>query len=75
MTNNRKIDINLVTTEEREILLLLEKHGKYLYGNIFKELNFSQSKGSETILSLTNKGYIKNIGRSSFYELNGELVK
>lgn len=75
MTNNRKIDIHLVTTEEKEILLLLEKFGKYLYGNIFKELNFSQSKGAEAILSLTNKGYIKNAGRSSFYELNGELVK
>lgn len=73
MDNNRKIDINLVTTEEKEILLLLEKYGKCLYGNIFKELNLSQSKGAETILSLTSKGYVKNVGRSSFYELNISL--
>lgn len=73
MTDNCKIDTNLVTTEEKKILLLLEKYGKYLYGNIFKELNLSQSKGAEAILSLTNKGYIKNVGRSSFYKLNISL--
>jgi len=73
MDNNRKIDINLVTTEEKQILLLLGKYSKYLYGNIFKELSISQSKGAEAILSLKNKGYIKNVGRSSFYELNISL--
>lgn len=73
MANNYKIDSNLVTTEEKKILLLLEKYGKCLYGNIFKELNISQSKGAEAILSLTSKGYVKNVGRSSFYELNISL--
>lgn len=74
MTNNTIININKLTPEEREILLLIKKKGKCLYGNIFRELNLSQTKGAAAILSLTNKGYIKNVGRSSFYELNGKLM-
>lgn len=72
---NNKININTVTTEEKDILALLEEKGKYLYGNIFKELNLSQLKGAEAIASLKAKGYVKNVNKSSYFELNGELVK
>ena len=58
-----------VSQEEKQVLSLLEEKGKCLYGNIFKELNMAHTKGSEIILSLTNKGYIRNAGRSSYYEL------
>ncbi|MBN2166140.1 MAG: hypothetical protein JW717_07690 [Marinilabiliaceae bacterium] len=67
--NNKKF-----TEDEKKILLLLKKKNRCLYGNIFKELNISQTKGAETILSLTNKGYIKNVERTSFYQLNVEIV-
>ena len=68
-----KADYNLgeinLSQEEQQVLLLLEKKGKCLYGNIFKELNMAHTKSAEIILSLTNKGYIRNAGRSSYYEL------
>ena len=55
---NKNIDNINVTQEELQVLLLLEKKGKCLYGNIFKESDMSHTKGAEIILSLTNKGYI-----------------
>lgn len=69
----KKIDLSYITPEEQGVLLLLEKMGKCLYGNIFQELKIAHTKGAEIILSLTNKGYIKNVGRSSYYELNVSL--
>ncbi len=66
---NKNIDKINVTQEENQVLLLLEEQGKCLYGNIFKELNMAHTKGAEIILSLSNKGYIRNVGRSSYYEL------
>jgi len=74
MSENKMIDLNNVTQDEREILLLLERTGKCLYGNIFKELNISSTKGAELILSLASKGYIINEGKTSFYQLNGDLI-
>jgi DNA-binding MarR family transcriptional regulator len=71
---DKNIDNINVTQEELQVLLLLEKKGKCLYGNIFKELNISHIKVAETILSLTDKGYIKNAGRPSFYELAIDLI-
>ena len=68
--NIKKIDLVNVSQEEQEVLLLLEKMDKCLYGNIFKELKMSQSKGAEIVLSLKNKGYVKNVDNSSYYELN-----
>ena len=73
MSNKKKIDIQKVTIIERKILLLLERNGKYLYGNIFKELNLSQTAGAHAILSLITKGHIRNVGASSYYELCNEL--
>ncbi|MBN1597728.1 MAG: hypothetical protein JW894_05500 [Bacteroidales bacterium] len=75
MTENKSLILSSVSPEERKILLLLEEKGKYLYGNIFKELNLSATKGAELVLSLLSKGYIKNVGKTSFYELNVELIK
>ena len=66
---DKNIDNINVTQEELQVLLLLEKKGKCLYGNILKELKIAYTKGAEIILSLTNKGYIRNAGRSSYYEL------
>ncbi len=75
MESKRKVNINSVGYEEKEILLFLEKNGKCLYGNIFKGLKLSQMKGAEAMLSLISKKYVTNVGKSSFYELNVELVK
>ncbi len=69
----KKIEIKDIIPEEQEVLLLLEKMDSCLYGNIFKELKIAQTKGAEIIRSLKNKGYIKNVGRSSFYEINVSL--
>ncbi|GAF05279.1 hypothetical protein [Saccharicrinis fermentans] len=68
-----KIDKINVIEEEKQVLVLLQEKGKCLYGNIFKELNMAQTKGAEVIYSLTNKGYIKNAERSSYYELAIEI--
>lgn len=73
MTEN-KIILKKVTTEEQKVLLLLDKLGKCLYGNIFKELKIAPSKGAEIILLLKNKGFIKNVNRTSYYELDGSIV-
>lgn len=75
MTKKEKIDVTNFPRVEKEILILLDEHEQCLYGNIFKNLSLSQSKGAEAILSLTNKKVITNVDRSSFYQLNVELVK
>jgi hypothetical protein len=64
-----KIEKIEVTQEERQVLLLLEEKGNCLYGNIFKELKIAHTKGAKIISYLMNKGYIKNVGWSSYYEL------
>lgn len=73
LEKNKKIDKIDLTPEEKEVLLLLDKMDNCLYGNIFKELNLPYTKGAEIIFSLTSKGYIENVGRSSFYELKVKL--
>ena len=75
MSEKKIIDISQLSDEEQCVLLLLKRKGRCLYGNIFKELNYSQTKGAEIIFSLISKGYIQNAGKSSYYELNGELKK
>lgn len=75
MNNKNKIGINQASITEQKILLLLENKGKCLYGNIFKELNLSQTAGAHAILSLLSKGYIQNVDVSSYYEFTGELLK
>ncbi len=73
MTDKKILKLSSIPEEERAVLLLLKRMGKCLYGNIFKELKISPTKGSEIILSLTYKGYIKNLNRSSYYELNIDI--
>ncbi len=75
MSEEVKIDIRELPKEEREVLILLERMGKYLYGNIFRDLSLSQSKGASIILSLLTKGYIQHVGSTSYYELTSELKK
>lgn len=69
----KKIDLTDNTPEEQEVLLLLEKMDNCLYGNIFKELKIAHTKGAEIILSLIKKGYIKNVGKTSYYEINASF--
>ena len=69
LKTDKNIDMIKVTHEERKVLLLLEEKGKCLYGNIFKESKIAHTKGAEIVSSLTNKGYIKNAGQPSYYEL------
>lgn len=73
MAEKRLLKLSSIPKEEREVLLLLKEKDQCLYGNIFKELMIPPTKGSEIILSLTYKGYIKNVGRSSYYQLNIDL--
>jgi hypothetical protein len=71
-----KQSINLIDVENREernILLLLKEREKVLYGNIPMEFKLSALRGSELILSLISKGYIRHVEKSSFLELNVEL--
>lgn len=75
MSSKEKIKISKVTEEEREVLILLEKMDNCLYGNIFKKLKLSHTKGAAIIRALKTKGYIQSIGNSSIYELNVELSK
>jgi hypothetical protein len=70
-----KLKLSSLEVEEREILLLLKKKEKCLYGNIFKELNLSYSKGAELIFSLVKKGFIRNVGTTSYYELNVDITE
>jgi len=60
--------------EEREILFLLKRKEKCIYGNIIKELKLPYSKGQTLIFSLFSKGYIKYIDKTSFIELSIELI-
>ena len=69
LKEDKNINEISVSQEEKQVLLLLEEKGKCLYGNIFKELKMAHAKGADIVFSLTNKGYIRNAGRSSFYEL------
>ena len=74
-TVKEKINITDFSTVEKEILVLLDKNENCLYGNIFKELKLSQFKGAEAIFSLENRNVNTNIDKSSFYQLNGKIVK
>ncbi len=73
MSDKKKIDISYLSPEEQGVLNLLEEKGKCLYGNIFRELSLSQIRGAEIVLSLVTKGYIQNVGKTSYYELTVEL--
>ena len=75
MSNIEKISISRLTMVEQKILVLLESKGTCLHGHIFKELKLSQTAGKQAILSLLTKGYIQNVGVSSYYELTGVLAK
>ncbi len=73
MGKKKLLKLSSISEEEREVLKLLNEQGQCLYGNIFKQLLMPPTKGSDIILSLTSKGYIKNVGRSSYYELDVEI--
>ncbi len=74
MEEERKLNIQtLKNPAEKEIIMLLQNHEEYLYGNIIKELNLSHTKGQEHIYSLVSKGLIKYIGRTSKLELAVDL--
>ncbi len=73
MNKSRTIKQDDLSQEEQRIVQLLNERNECLYGDIFKELNLSQLKGAEAVLSLTNKGLISNVGKSSYYRLNGVL--
>ncbi len=73
MEEKRRLKLSNFSEDEREVLKLLSEQGSCLYGNIFKQLKMPPTKGAEVILSLTNKGYIKNVGRSSYYQLEESI--
>ncbi len=73
MTEKKLLKLSTVPEREKRVLKFLHENGSCMYGNIFKELKIPPTKGSEIILSLTYKGYIKNVGKSSHYQLDVEL--
>jgi hypothetical protein len=75
MNRKRKIALDEIDNQkEREVLILLKRKGKYVYGNIIKDLRLPVSKGQELIFSLISKGYIRHVDKSSFIELNVDLI-
>jgi hypothetical protein len=72
--NRDKIDLqNINNPFEKDILMLLNKKEKCIYGEIIRELRISTTKGQEAIYSLLNKGMVRHSGRTSYLELNVEL--
>jgi RecG-like helicase len=68
------IYLNQVKDEdERKVLEFLQQKGRYLYGDIIRELNFSVTRGQEVIFSLISHNMIKHVDKSSYLELNVTL--
>ncbi len=57
------------TNTEEKVIELLEEKGKYLYGDIIKDLNLSYRKGQEAIFSLISRGLIEHCNKSSKLQL------
>nr|WP_319400332.1 hypothetical protein [uncultured Carboxylicivirga sp.] len=74
MSETKRLKLSSIPENEREVLEFLQKKGTCRYGNIFKELRIPPAKGSDIILSLTHKGYIKHVNETSQYQLNVELI-
>lgn len=76
MSTLKKINITSIDNQyEKDILSFLNKNGESVYGDIFKGLKISATKGQEAIFSLLKKGLIKHKERSSFIELNVDIIK
>jgi DNA-binding MarR family transcriptional regulator len=74
MTEKETINLqDIQNPSEKDILMLLKKRGKCLYGEIIKELRISGTNGQEAIFSLIKKGLIKRIDKTSFIDLNVEV--
>jgi predicted transcriptional regulator len=75
LKQRKKIDIKKVTNpDEKKILLFLHHRGKCIYGEIMKELQISSTRGQEAIYSLMTKGMVRHKDRTSYLELNVELM-
>ncbi len=76
MSTLKQINITSIGNQyEKDILSFLNKNGESVYGDIFKGLKISATKGQEAIFSLLKKGLIKHKERSSFIELNVDIIK
>lgn len=74
MTKNK--EINLIKTDnpfEKEIVALLFKKGKCIYGEIFRELKIPTAKGQRAIYSLINKGLVQHIDKTSYIALTEQF--
>lgn len=72
---NNKVDISKINNpNEKDILIFLNKNGRCIYGDIIKKLKISNVRGQEAISSLLNKGFIRHQDRSSYIELNVEII-
>jgi hypothetical protein len=70
MDENKNNNIRKVeNTFEKQIVTFLNKKGKCIYGQIFRELKIPTTRGQEAIYSLINKGVVKHIDKSSYIEL------
>ncbi len=74
MNSKNEVEIqNINNPFEKEILLFLKRKGKCIYGDIFKELKISGTRGQEAVYSLLTKGFIKHRDKTSYIELNVAL--
>lgn len=74
MDENKNINFRkLENTFEKKIVTFLNKKGKCIYGEIFRELKIPTTRGQEAIYSLINKGVVKHIERSSYLELTQKI--
>jgi len=74
MKTQKQINIQSLDNQyEKDILSFLNKNGESVYGDIFKELKISVTKGQEAIYSLLKKGWIRHKNSTSFIELNVKI--
>lgn len=71
MDGKKSIDIQEINNpSEKDILMLLKRKGKYVYGDIIKDLRLPTTKGQKSIYSLIKQGLIKHVNQSSYLKLN-----
>ena len=74
METQKQINIQSIEDQyEKDILSFLNKNGESVYGDIFKELRISATKGQTAIYSLLKKGWIRHKNRTSYIELNVKI--
>ncbi len=74
MANKKTIELqNVKNPFEKKIITFLDKNGKCIYGEIFRELKIPTAKGQEAMYSLISKGLVQHVDKTSFVELTANI--